>query len=129
MGRADAVNASGDARHMSSTFAIVLAAKLVGSVLAVNDASLPQFNPATGCKAALAINQSIDLIESQTYEDCIADEKERQAEIAEELVKVLGGRQKTLRRANRGWRYAELRRAGCILVTINVENPSSVPPQ
>ena len=64
---------------MSSTFAIVLAAKLVGSVLAVADTGLPQFNPATGCKAALAINQSIDLIGSQTYEDCIADEESAKA--------------------------------------------------
>ena len=48
---------------MSSTFAIALAAKLVGSVLAVADTGLPQFNATTGCKAAMAINQSIDLTE------------------------------------------------------------------
>ena len=60
---------------MSSTFAIVLAAKLVGSVLAVADTGFPQFNPEPGCKAAMAINQSIDLTVSQTYEACIADER------------------------------------------------------
>ena len=52
---------------MGGTFPILLAANLIGSFLTVADTSFPLFNPAPGCKAASAINQSIDLAVSQDY--------------------------------------------------------------
>jgi hypothetical protein len=115
---------------MSSTFAIALAAKLVGSVLAVADTGLPQFNPATGCKAALAINQSIDLIESQTYEDCIADEESAKRELQQNWSKYSAAdKRRCVGQTEDGGMPSYVEVLECILVTINVENPSSVPPQ
>ena len=45
---------------MSSAFAHILAAKFVGLVLTVADVP-PKFNVAPSCKAASAIDQSMDL--------------------------------------------------------------------
>jgi hypothetical protein len=74
------------------TFPTLLAINLIGSFITVADTNtgFPLFNPAPGCKAAVAITQSIDLAVSQDYNACIADEES--ARTAAELVKVSGGR-------------------------------------
>ena len=77
---------------MNITLPILLAGALTGGVITVADNSFPQFNPAPGCKAASAINQSIDLAVSQDYKACMADEDQRQAGIAAELVEIHGKR-------------------------------------
>jgi hypothetical protein len=45
------------------------------------DTGFPQFNPEPGCKAASAINQSIDLTVSQDYEACMKDEESAKQEL------------------------------------------------
>lgn len=72
---------------MGSGYPILLAANLIGAVLAVADLRFPEFNPAPGCKAASAINQSIDLAVSQTYEACIADEESAKRELQQSWPK------------------------------------------
>jgi hypothetical protein len=59
---------------MGVAFPIILTAKLMGSVLTVAD-DFPKFNPEPGCKAASAINESIDLAVSQDFKSCMAHER------------------------------------------------------
>ena len=66
---------------MASTFPALLAVKLFGSVLMITD-GLPNFNAAPACKAAVAINQSIDLAVSQDYQSCLNDETSARDELA-----------------------------------------------
>ena len=115
---------------MSSTFAIALAAKLVGSVLAVADTGFPQFNPEPGCKAATAINQSIDLTVSQTYEACMADEESAKQELQQSWSKYsVADKRRCVGQTEDGGMPSYVEVLECILVTINVDNPSVVPPQ
>ena len=115
---------------MSSTFAIALAAKLVGSVLAVADTGFPQFNPEPGCKAATAINQSIDLTLSQTYEACMADEESAKQELQQSWSKYsVADKRRCVGQTEDGGMPSYVEVLECILVTINVDNPSVVPPQ
>jgi hypothetical protein len=68
------------------TFGIILAANLLGSVVMVADPP-PQFNAAASCKAASAINQSIDLAVSQDYQSCMSDEESAHRELAQSWSK------------------------------------------
>lgn len=117
-------------KHMSSTFAVVLAAKLVGSVLVVADTGFPQFNPEPGCKAAMAINQSIDLSVSQTYEACMADEESAKRELQQSWSKYSAAdKRRCVGQTEDGGMPSYVEVLECILVTINVDNPSSAPPR
>ena len=55
---------------MSITLPMSLVSALSGLVLTAADAP-PKFNPAAGCKAAAAIDQSMDLSVSQSYDSCM----------------------------------------------------------
>jgi hypothetical protein len=115
---------------MSSTFAVVFAAKLVGSVLAVADTGFPQFNPEPGCKAATAINQSIGLTVSQTFEACMADEARAKQELHQSWPKYSAAdKTRCVGQTEDGGMPSYVEVLECILVTINVDNPSSAPPQ
>ena len=94
---------------MGVTFPIIVAAKLVGSVLMVAD-DFPKFNPEPGCRAASAINQSIDLAVSQDFKACMADEDSAKEELQKSWSKYSADDKRALRRANGCWRRAELRR-------------------
>ena len=63
-------------------FPHIMAAKLVGLVLMVADAP-PKFNVAPGCKAAAAIDQSMDLAVSQDYQSCMKDEEGARQELVQ----------------------------------------------
>ena len=66
---------------MGITFPIVLAAKLVGSVLTVAEAPPPKFNVAPSCKTAAAITQAMGLSRPQDYSTCMKDEESAQQEL------------------------------------------------
>ena len=111
---------------MSSTFAVVLAAKLVGSVLAVAVTDFPQFNPEPGCKAATAINQSIGLTESQTFEACMADEESAKQELQQSWSKYSAAdKRRCVGQTEDGGMPSYVEVIECLLVTINVGNPPS----
>ena len=110
---------------MGGTFPIILAAKLVGSVLAVADTSFPQFNPAPGCKAASAINQSIDLAVSQDYTACMADEASAKQELQQSWSKYSAAdKRRCVGQTEDGGMPSYVEVVECLLVTINVGNPS-----
>jgi hypothetical protein len=112
------------------TFPILLVAKLVGSVIAVADTSFPEFNPAPGCKAASAINQSIDLAVSQTYEACIADEESAKQELQRSWSKYpAADKRRCVGQTEDGGMPSYVEVLECLLVTINVDNSSLAPPQ
>jgi hypothetical protein len=64
-------------------FSILLAAKLLGSVLTVADPALPKFDVAPSCGTAVAITQAMRLIRSQDYSTCMKGEETAQQELAQ----------------------------------------------
>jgi hypothetical protein len=67
---------------MSMTFSILLAAKLLGSVLTIADSALPKFNVAPSCRTAVAITQAMRLSRPQDYPTCMKGEETAQQELA-----------------------------------------------
>ena len=92
---------------MSITLPMSLVSALSGVVLTAADAP-PKFNAAAGCKAAAAIDQSMDLSVSQSYDSCMKDEERRTPTACPNLVKVHTAGQIALCRANRSWWEPEL---------------------
>jgi hypothetical protein len=74
---------------------ITLPILLAGAAIQVADTSFPQFNPAPGCKAAAAINPSIDLAVSQDYTACIADENSAKQELQQTWPKYSANDKRT----------------------------------
>ena len=91
---------------------------------------LSQFNPEPGCKAATAINQSIDLTVSQTYDACVADEASAEQELQRSWSKYSAAdKRRCVGQTDAGGMPSYVEVLECILVTINVDNPSAAPPQ
>jgi hypothetical protein len=67
---------------MSITLPMSLVSALSGLVLTVADAP-PKFNAAAGCKAAAAIDQSMDLSVSQSYDSCMKDEESARQQLVQ----------------------------------------------
>jgi hypothetical protein len=106
-----------------STFPILLAANLIGSVLTIADTSFPQFNPAPGCRAASAINQSIDLAVSQDYKACMADEESAKQELQQSWTKYSAAdKRRCVGQTEDGGMPSYVEVIECLLVTINVGN-------
>ena len=112
------------------TFSILLAANLVGSILTIADTGFPQFNPAPGCKAASAINQSIDLAVSQTYDACIADEESARRELQQSWSKYsVADTKRCVGQTEDGGMPSYVEVLECLLVTINVDNSTLALPR
>jgi hypothetical protein len=92
---------------MNITLPMSLVGAVAGSVLMVADAP-PKFNVAPGCKAAAAINQSMDLAVSQDYQSCMNDEESAHEQLVQSWSKYNAPEKSALRRADRGRRHAEL---------------------
>jgi len=106
---------------MGSGFPILLAANLIGSVMTIADTSFPQFNPAPGCKAASAINQSIDLAVSQDYKSCMADEDSAKQELQQTWSKYSANdKRRCVGQTMDGGMPSYVEVIECLLVTINV---------
>jgi hypothetical protein len=112
------------------TFSMFLAANLIASVIPVADISFPVFDPAPGCKAASAINQSIDLAVSQDYKACLADEESAKQQLQQSWSKYPEAAQKRcVGQTEDGGMPSYVEVLECLLVTINVDNPSLSLPQ
>ena len=115
---------------MNITLPILLAGALTGGVIKVADNSFPQFNPGPGCKAASAINQSIDLAVSQDYKACMADEDSAKQELQQSWSKYSADdKRRCVGQTDVGGVPSYVEVLECLLVTVNVDNPSLAPPQ
>ena len=109
---------------MGITFAVALAAKLVGSVLTVAD-DFPKFNPEPGCRAASAINQSTDLAVSQDFKACMADEDSAKEERQKSWSKYSADdKRRCVGQTDVGGVPSYVEVLECLLVTVNVGNPA-----
>jgi hypothetical protein len=110
---------------MVATFAVILAAKLAGLILTVADGP-PKFNPEPGCKAAVAIDQSIDLAVSQDYQSCMNDEESARRELVQSWSRYNAQeRARCIGQTEVGGFPSYVEVLECLLVTVNVGNPPS----
>jgi hypothetical protein len=109
---------------MSIMFPTTLTAALSGLVLAVADGP-PKFNVAPGCKAAAAINQSMDLAVSQSYESCMNDEESARKELTNTWTKYTQ-QEKTrcVGQTEVGGTPSYVEVLECLLVTVGVDKPT-----
>ena len=110
---------------MGITFAIALAAKLAGSVLTVAD-DFPKFNPEPGCRAASAINQSIDLAVSQDFKACMADEDSAKEELQKSWSKYSADdKRRCVGQTDVGGMPSYVEVVECLQVTVDLNKPPS----
>jgi hypothetical protein len=108
---------------MSIMFPTTLAAALVGSVLLVADGP-PKFNPAQGCKAAAAIDQSMDLAVSQSYESCMNDEESAHQQLVQTWSKYTPQeKSRCVGQTEVGGMPSYVEILECLLVTVGVDKP------
>src|SRR6516225_11353427 len=118
-----------EARFMNITLPILLAGALTGGVITVADTSFPQFNPAPGCKAASAINQSIDLAVSQDYKACMADEDSAKKELQQTWSKYSAAdKKRCVGQTEDGGMPSYVEVQECLVVTIGVDVPGDNAP-
>jgi hypothetical protein len=100
---------------------------IAGSALMAAESAPPKFNVAPGCKAAAAINQSMDLAVSQDYQSCMNDEESAHEQLVQSWSKY-GAQDKTrcLGQTEDGGMPSYVEVLECLLVTVGVDNP--VPP-
>jgi hypothetical protein len=116
-------------QRMNITLPILLAGALTGGVIAVADTSFPQFNPAPGCKAASAINQSIDLAVSQDYKACMADEDSAKQELQQSWSKYSAAdKRRCVGQTEDGGMPSYVEVQECLVVTIGVDVPGDNAP-
>ena len=108
---------------------LLLAGALTGEVIRVADTSFPQFNPGPGCKAASAINQSIDLAVSQDYKACLADEDSAKKELQETWSKYSANdKRRCVGQTMDGGMPSYVEVQECLVVTIGVDVPGDNAP-
>jgi hypothetical protein len=111
---------------MNITLPISLVGAVAGSVLMVADAP-PKFNVAPGCKAAAAINQSMDLAVSQDYQSCMNDEDSAHEQLVQSWSKYNAPEKaRCVGQTEDGGMPSYVEVLECLLVTVGVDNP--VPP-
>jgi hypothetical protein len=111
---------------MNIKLPIILVIAMAGPVLAAADAP-PKFNAAPGCKAAAAINQTMDLAVSQDFKSCMADEDSAKAQLAESWSKYSKtDKERCVGQTTDGGMPSYVEVLECLLVTVGVDNP--VPP-
>ena len=111
---------------MDITLPMFLVGAVTGSALMVADAP-PKFNVAPGCKAAAAINQSMDLSVSQDYQSCMNDEESAHEQLVQNWSKYSGAEKtRCVGQTEDGGMPSYVEVLECLLVTVGVDNP--VPP-
>ncbi len=111
---------------MNITLPIILITAMVGPALAAADTP-PKFNAAPGCKAAAAINQTMDLAVSQDFKSCMADEDSAKAQLTESWSKYSKtDKERCVGQTTDGGMPSYVEVLECLLVTVGVDNP--VPP-
>jgi hypothetical protein len=109
---------------MNITLPIALVGALTGSVLTVAADSPPKFNVTTGCKAAAAINQSMDLAVSQDYQSCMNDEESAHEQLVQSWSKYsTPEKTRCVGQTEDGGMPSYVEVLECLLVTVGVDNP------
>jgi hypothetical protein len=107
--------------------AIVSAA--VAWIIVVADAP-PKFDAAPGCKAAAAINRSLDLSVSQDYQSCMNDEESARTELVQNWSTYpADAKTRCVGQTTDGGTPSYVEVVECIVVTINVSTDSAAPSQ
>ena len=108
---------------MSITLPMSLVSALSGVVLTAADAP-PKFNAAAGCKAAAAIDQSMDLSVSQSYDSCMNDEESARKELMNTWAKYTPQKKsRCVGRTEVGGTPSYVEVLECLLVTVGVNKP------
>ena len=108
---------------MSITLPMSLVSALSGLVLTVADAP-PKFNPAAGCKAAAAIDQSMDLSVSQSYDSCMKDEESARQQLVQTWSKYTPqDKSRCVGQTEVGGTPSYVEILECLLVTVGVDKP------
>jgi hypothetical protein len=111
---------------MIITLPISLLGAAAGSLLLVAD-NPPKFDVSPGCKAAAAINQSMDLAVSQDYKSCMADEDSARDQLYQTWSKYKPvDQRRCVGQTTDGGMPSYVEVLECLLVTVGVDNP--VPP-
>jgi hypothetical protein len=109
---------------MGITFPALLAVKLIGTVLTIAEGP-PTLDIALGCKAAVTINQAIDLAVSQDYQSCIDDERSARDELAQNWSKYdAQERARCIGQTEVGGFPSCVEVLECLLVTVNAGDAS-----
>jgi hypothetical protein len=112
---------------MNITLPMSLVGAVVGSLLMVAEAPPPKFNVAPGCKAAAALNQSMDLAVSQDYQSCMNDEESAHEQLVQSWSKYNAqDKARCVGQTEDGGMPSYVEVLECLLVTVGVDNP--VPP-
>ena len=113
---------------MNITLPIFLVVEITGSVLMVADAPT-EFNIESGCKDAVALDQSMDTDPgvSQNYQSCMNDETSAHEELVQSWSKYSAAeKERCVGQTEVGGMPSYVEVLECLLVTVNVGNP--VPP-
>jgi hypothetical protein len=114
---------------MNLTLPSTLVSAAVAWVIAIADAP-PKFDAAPGCKAAAAINQSLDLSVSQDYESCMNDEESARSELVQNWSTYpADAKTRCVGQTTVGGTPSYVEVVECIIVTVNVSNDSATPTQ
>jgi hypothetical protein len=112
---------------MNITLPIFLLGAVTGSVLTIAAEGPPKFNVAPGCKAAAALNQSMDLAVSQDYQSCMNDEESAHEQLVQSWSKYNAqDKGRCVGQTEDGGMPSYVEVLECLLVTVGVDNP--VPP-
>ena len=114
---------------MNITLPSILLGATVTTIISIADAP-PKFDAAPGCKAAVAIDQSLDSTVSQSYQSCIDDEESARKTLVQDWnTYPADAKTRCVGQATVGGIPSYVETLECILVTVNVSNDSATPPQ
>jgi hypothetical protein len=114
---------------MNITLPSAIVSAAVAWIIAVADAP-PKFDAAPGCKAAAAINRSLDLSVSQDYQSCMNDEESARTELVQNWSTYpADAKTRCVGQTTDGGTPSYVEVVECIVVTINVSTDSAAPSQ
>lgn len=114
---------------MNITLPSAIVSAAVAWIIAVADAP-PKFDAAPGCKAAAAINRSLDLSVSQDYQSCMNDEESARTELVQNWnTYPADAKTRCVGQTTDGGTPSYVEVVECIVVTINVSTDSAAPSQ
>ena len=114
---------------MNITLPSTLVGAVVAGIISIADAP-PKFDDAPGCKAAAAIDQSMDLAVSQNYQSCMDDEESARKTLVQDWnTYPADAKTRCVGQATVGGIPSYVETLECILVTVNVSSDSATPPQ
>jgi hypothetical protein len=101
----------------------ILVGAAVASIISIADAP-PKFNVAPSCKAAAAINQSLQLTVSQDYQSCMDDEESARTTLVQDWnTYPTDAKTRCVGQTTDGGMPSYVEALECLLVTVDVNGP------